>query len=115
MCQDGGWNYGNSVVYGEKLWPYADITAIALVALQDRRDAPENRVSFAALQKAVKDVNSGLALSWSAICYEIYGHDPGDLRKLLIAGFETTGFLGEIKALALYILALTGGAKYFRV
>jgi squalene-hopene cyclase-like protein len=115
MCNGGGWNYGNSVVYGEKLWPYADITAIALIALQNHRDAMENRISFAALQKAVKEEDSGLALSWSAICCEIYGEDPGDLRKLLMSGFEATGFLGETKALALYILALAGGAKYFRM
>jgi hypothetical protein len=115
ICDGGGWNYGNSIVYGEKLWPYADITAIALIALQNRRDAVENRVSFAALQNAVKTVNSGLALSWSAICYDIYGHDSAELRKCLITGFETTGFLGETKSLALYILALTGGAKYFRI
>jgi hypothetical protein len=115
MCNGGGWNYGNSVVYGEKLWPYADITAIALIALQNHRDAMENRISFAALQKAAKEANSGLALSWSAICCEIYGEDPGYLRKLLMSGFEATGFLGETKALALYILALAGGAKYFRM
>lgn len=114
MCSGGGWNYGNSIVYGEKLWPYADITAIALIALQNRRDAMENRVSFAALRKAVKEENSGLALSWSAICYEIYGEDPVHLRKLLMSGFKATGFLGETKSLALYILALAGGAKYFR-
>jgi hypothetical protein len=115
MCDGGGWNYGNSVVYGEKLWPYVDITAIALIALQDCHGAPENRISFAALQNAVKTVNSGLALSWSAICYEIYGYDSANLRQRLITGFETTGFLGETKSLALYILALTGGAKYFRI
>jgi hypothetical protein len=115
MCDGGGWNYGNSIVYGEKLWPYPDITAIALIALQNHHDAMENRVSFAALQNALKTVTSGLALSWSAICYDIYGHHSGNLWKLLDSGFETTGFLGETKSLALYILALTGGAKYFRI
>lgn len=115
MCDGGGWNYGNSMVYGEKLWPYADVTAIALIALQDRHGATENRISFDALQNAIKTVDSGLALSWSVICYEIYGNDSGNLRKRLISGFETTGFLGETKSIALYILALTGGAKYFRI
>ena len=114
MCDGGGWNYGNSMVYGEKLWPYADVTAIALIALQDHHDLMENRVSFAALQNAIKTVNSGLALSWGAICYEIYGYDSANLRNRLITGFETTGFLGETKSIALCILALTGGAKYFR-
>lgn len=115
MCDGGGWNYGNSIVYGEKLWPYPDITAIALIALQDRHDAVENRVSFAALQNALKAMTSGLALSWSVICYDIYGHDSKNLRQLLDGGFETTGFLGETKSLALYVLALAGGAKYFRM
>jgi hypothetical protein len=115
MCDGGGWNYGNSIVYGDKLWPYADTTAIALIALQNRHDAVENRMSLAALQTALETVTSGLALSWSAICYDIYGHDSGNLRQRLVNNFETTGFLGETKSLALSILALTGGAKYFRI
>ena len=36
MCENGGWNYGNSRVLGEALWPYPDVTAVALIALQDR-------------------------------------------------------------------------------
>src|SRR5215467_7985368 len=24
VCEEGGWNYGNSKVYGEALWPYPD-------------------------------------------------------------------------------------------
>lgn len=115
MCVGGGWNYGNSVVYGEKLWPYPDTTAIALIALQNHYDAEQNQVSFAALHDALNTVDSGLALSWAVICYDIYGHDSTDLRKRLTRAFETTGFLGESKSLALYILALAGGAKYFRI
>ncbi len=115
MCNGGGWNYGNSVVYGEKLWPYADTTAVALIALQDHRDVGENRVSFAALETMLKEENSGLALSWSAICYDIYGRNPDHLHKLIMSGFQTTAFLGETKTLALCVLALAGGAKYFRV
>jgi Squalene-hopene cyclase C-terminal domain len=115
MCKGGGWNYGNSVVYGENLWPYADITAIALIALQNHRDAMENRIGIAALHKMVKEENSGLALSWSAMCYEIYGEDSSYLRALLMREFEATGFLGETKVVALYILALAGGARFFRI
>lgn len=115
MCAGGGWNYGNSLVYGEKLWLYADTTAIALIALQNRHDTKENRVSFAALQDNLTTVDSGLALSWAVLCYDIYGHDSLMLRRRLIKGFEKTGLLGECKSLALYIIALAGGAKYFRV
>ena len=36
-CVDGGWNSGNSVVYGVPLRPHVEATAIALLALQDER------------------------------------------------------------------------------
>jgi hypothetical protein len=114
MCVGGGWNYGNSVVYGEKLWPYADTTAIALIALQNHSEAQANRLSFAALQNGVNTVASGLALSWAVLCYDVYGRDSAELRKRLNSDFETTAYLGENKSLALYVLALTGGAKYLR-
>jgi hypothetical protein len=115
MCAGGGWNYGNAVVYEQKLWPYADTTAIALIALQNRLELAENRLSLAALHDALNVVDSGLALSWSVLCYDIYGCDSENLRKRLMSGFERTGFLGENKSLALYILALTNGARYFRI
>ena len=36
-CPGGGWNAGNGVVYGTALTPHPDDTAIALLALIDRR------------------------------------------------------------------------------
>jgi hypothetical protein len=42
MCEGGGWNYGNSVVYGERLWPYPT-TAVALIALRTSASAARIR------------------------------------------------------------------------
>jgi len=36
-CVDGGWNSGNSIVYGVPLRAHVDATAIALLALQDEQ------------------------------------------------------------------------------
>src|SRR5258706_177994 len=41
-CAEGGWNYGNSTAYGVELPPYLETTALALLALQDRRDDERN-------------------------------------------------------------------------
>ena len=49
MCENGGWNYGNSKVLGEALWPYPDVTAVALIALQDRAASEANQKSLRAL------------------------------------------------------------------
>jgi hypothetical protein len=115
MCDNGGWNYGNSSVYGERLWPYPDITAVALMALQDHRQRKENQLSLRVLNEITRSTDSGLALSLSSICLSLYGQDDAGLRRRLAERFAKTKFLGEIKAVALGIMAMSDGARFFRV
>jgi hypothetical protein len=105
MCDGGGWNYGNSRVLGETLWPYPDVTAVALIALQDHRGIEPNNAGVRALQMMLKDVDSGFALSLGTVCLSLYGYDVAEWRRKLISNFEKTGFLAESKTLALYLLA----------
>jgi len=115
VCEDGGWNYGNSKVYGEALWPYPDTTALALIALQDHPHMEANQKSLEMLENSLNDTRSGLALSWSIICFQLYGRDVGRWRQVLVERFEKTGFLGETKSLALALLASTDALLFFRV
>ena len=115
MCVGGGWNYGNSIVFGENLWPYPDTTALALIALQDHHNRPANRQSLEALQTMLKDVHTGLALSWSIICLSLYGEETKKWKDLLAQAFQQTHFLGETKNVALSILAMEDGAKFFKI
>lgn len=115
MCPGGGWNYGNSKVFGEALWPYPDITAVALIALQDHVAAEGNRESLAALRKMMQETQSGLALSWGAICLAIYGDNISIWRRQIENGFEKSGFLGEVKTIALSLMALNNGAQTLRI
>lgn len=115
MCDGGGWNYGNAEVYDEKLWPYPDTTALALIATQDHRDRKENQASLRALYEMARQAGSGLALSWAILCFAVYGQDDISLRSLLAERFAKTQFLLETKVLALAVLALGDGARHFRV
>lgn len=115
MCENGGWNYGNSSVYGDGLWPYPDVTAVALIALQDHSERKENQMSLQALGEMAKNTGSGLALGWTMLCYMLYGKDGTALKRLLEQRFGKTKFLGETKAIALSILAMDNGARYFRI
>ena len=115
MCEGGGWNYGNTAVYGDPLWPYPDITALALIALQNHKERSENQVSLRVLSKTAAITDSGLALGWSSICLALYGHDNSELRKRLEEKFVKTKFLGETKAIALSILAAGDRSRLFRV
>lgn len=115
MCKGGGWNYGNSKVLDYALWPYPDITAVALIALQDRATEPANRESVQRLREMVKEVDSGLALCWGAICLKLYGQEDIDWKPRIEKRFVETGFLGETKTLALALMALSGNVAPLRL
>ena len=115
MCERGGWNYGNSKVLGEALWPYPDVTAVALIALQDRATNEANRRSLVALQDMMREAASGINLGWGILCLKLYGEDARRWEKVFLANFQKTRFLGETKAVALAVLALGEGVSLFRV
>jgi len=115
MCKGGGWNYGNSKVMDYALWPYPDITAIALIALQDRAREPANQRSLQSLRKTAAEVNSGLASSWAALCFDLYGQETREWQSLIEKGFEKNGFLGETKTLALALMGFNGKTNPFRI
>jgi Prenyltransferase and squalene oxidase repeat len=115
MCESGGWNYGNSRVLGEALWPYPDVTAVALIALQDRAGGEANQTSLRALLAMMREAVSGAALGWGILCLTLYNHDVGEWKRILVKNFEKTRFLGETKPVALAVLALGDGARFFRV
>src|SRR5688572_71427 len=114
MCRRGGWNYGNSSVLDADLWPYADVTALALLALRDHAEREANRQSLLALRGMLEHVSSGLSLAWATLCFAAYGEDPGPWCRRLLDRYARTAFLDERRAVALALLAVTGGAEVFR-
>jgi hypothetical protein len=114
MCPDGGWNYGNSVVLGVDLAPYADVTALTLIALQDYRGSEPNAVSVAALRRMLHEVDSSLALAWATLCLALYGEDTESLERRLEQRNRDRPFLVDTRSLALTILALARSA-FFRL
>jgi hypothetical protein len=115
MCENGGWNYGNSRVLGESLWPYPDVTAVALIALQDRTTSEANQKSLRALDAMMREAASGTALGWGILCLTLYHRDVREWKEILVKNFEKTRFLGETKAVALALLVFGNGASLFRV
>ena len=58
-CLGGGWNYGNSNMLGQELEPYVPTTAVALLAMQDRRTHPVVDRSLNYLEKHATSERSG--------------------------------------------------------
>jgi squalene cyclase len=115
MCENGGWNYGNSKVLGEALWPYPDVTAVALIALQDLTTSAVNQKSLRVLDATMRETSSGTALGWGILCLTLYNQDVREWKEILEKSFEKTRFLGETKGVALALLAFGNGASLFRV
>jgi squalene-hopene cyclase-like protein len=115
VCENGGWNYGNSRVLGEALWPYPDVTAVALIALQDRARSEANQTSLRALDSMMREAASGTALGWGILCLKLYDQDVQEWQRILVKNFEKTRFLGETKTVALALLVFGNGASLFRV
>ena len=107
-CRGGGWNYGNSNVYGRELAAYVPTTALALLALQDR---PRERVVLEGLEwlqlNAVTE-RSAVALSLSIICLRAHARPTTTIEERLIEllngreGLAGDDLLGT--AMALYAL-----------
>lgn len=108
VCQTGGWNYGNSNVFGKELNPYVPTTALALLALQDRRDHASVQKSLAYLTQHRLAEPSGMALSLTSICLRVYGVPAADVDERLAAVAETHAFFNNIHVAAMALYSLSG-------
>jgi hypothetical protein len=105
-CVEGGWNYGNSDVLGRDLLAYVPTSAIALIALQDRRDHPIVARSIDYLERYATSERSGTALALAFITLGIYGRSTDAVRSALIEQLPTTIALGNCAAIAMAAYAL---------
>lgn len=113
-CPGGGWNYGNGRVLGEALWPYPDTTALALLALQPRREEPVVAEGVAAMRRMLGETDSGLAVALGILALQAHGDDVAPVRARLTGIHRRTKLLDEPRALALAALALDERVAHFR-
>ena len=106
----GGWNYGNRVVLGEDLPPYAQTTAVALLALHGANAGIERR-GLATLRRLWREEREGgLSLATSLAALKVFGDvDARAAERALLDVFDRTKFLYDCVALAWGVIA-TGPA-----
>ena len=108
-CVGGGWNAGNSVVYGVPLPAHVESTAIALLGLQGEADHPVIRAGMQWLENAIISEQGISSLSWTVLCLAAYGRNfaarQREIERALSAGYEHL----NSATLALAILALRCG------
>jgi hypothetical protein len=108
-CAGGGWNSGNSIVYGVPLPAHAEATAIALLALQDEERTPVIRASLAWLKQKSAAIESVESLAWCILCLFVYQEPVGHLKARLATLIGDGREIRNNATLAAAILALRCG------
>jgi hypothetical protein len=83
VCLGGGWNAGNSLVYGRPLAPHPDDSAVALLALKSRSDESAVRRSLAWLEECTSTISSPWSLAWSVLALAAHSRGVGRLLSAL--------------------------------
>ena len=83
-CVDGGWNSGNSVVYGVPLRPHVEATAIALLALQDERRNATIGKSLEWLRLSAAGIDAVTSLAWSILTLFVFQESVDGLKNRLL-------------------------------
>ena len=108
-CVDGGWNSGNSVVYGVPLRPHVDATAVALLALQDEQRTEMIQKSLSWLRQNAATVDSVSSLAWCILTLFVYQEPIGGLKNRLATIIGDGRDIRNNATLATAILALKCG------
>ena len=106
---DGGWNYGNTLVYGQKLHPMPESTGLALSALAGIVSREEIAPSLTYLQSQLATVRTPLSLSWGLLGLGAWELGPTASRAWLEECWQHQKYYGEYdpSVVSLMLLALT--------
>jgi Prenyltransferase and squalene oxidase repeat len=108
-CVDGGWNSGNSLVYGVPLRPHVEATAIALLALQDEQRTEMVQKSLSWLRQNVASVDSVSSLAWCILTLFVYQESVEPLKNRLATIMGDGREVRNNATLATALLALKCG------
>lgn len=113
VCEDGGWNYGNRVVYGAAFQGFPSTTALAALALQDSAAArPTVERGLAFLEREMQSHQSALTLALAILCSQVFSKPTTTLITALKSRQENDGsWRQQVHLTALAELALQTAAN----
>ncbi len=80
----GGWNYGNSSVFGRDLRPQPGPTGLALLALKARGEDPhEAEAAVDYLRSTLPGLKAGVSLGWGILGLRAHGACPREAESWL--------------------------------
>ncbi len=103
----GGWNYGNTIGFGQELRPMVDATGLALTAVAGATSRDDVEASVAYLEGRIESVLAPFSLAWALLGLTAWGARPANADERLTASLQRQTVTGEYatSALALALLA----------
>lgn len=103
---NGGWNYGNTIVYGQELLPQPDNTGIALSALASRVEKKDVQLSLNYLQSRVEDLRTPRSLSLAILGLASWQQRPDKAKTWIMESLNMQNKFGPYDTTLLSLLIL---------
>jgi len=100
----GGWNYGNTFVWGQELRPFPETTGMALNALADRVSEDKVKHSLQYLLAELPTIRTPVALGWSLLGLSAWKRQPAQGATLIQRCFTNQARYGRYSTTALCLL-----------
>ena len=111
MLPVGGWNYGNTTVFGSPLRPLPESAGVALQALAGRVARERVAASLAYLASEIERIRTPFTLGWGVLGLAAWGAQPLDADRWLAETLERETVFGRFDTSALALLALAARAR----
>jgi hypothetical protein len=107
----GGWNYGNTRVYGQELRPMPASTGVALQALAGHTGQTEVEQSLIWLESIIDNTRTPFSLAWALMGLSAWGKRPRNANELIAASLDRQHILGDYPTTHLSLLLLAATAE----
>lgn len=105
----GGWNYGNSAIYGTDLRPLVIPTGMALLALagsQEKDSTVARAIEY--LSQALPQIRSPQSLCWGLLGLSAWGIRPADASNWIKSSFQIVSSLRDVSYQMAHLLLAVG-------
>jgi hypothetical protein len=100
----GGWNFGNTIVFGQELSPMPMTTGIALDALRDETPSEPIQRSLSYLKSRVTSLDTPLSLGWSLLGLGAWQARPQQAKALIYNSLKSQDRYGAYDTCSLALL-----------
>jgi len=104
----GGWNYGNTEVYGNALHPLPQTTGVALSSLAGLVPKQDIVASLGYLEQEIAVIRTPLTLGWGLLGLASWGRKPGKTDVWIEEALARQEDWGPFDTTAISLLVLAG-------